>query len=101
MTPPTYNLLEAIVRALNEVIDAALENEQASEFRHDLHSKLTSAKIAMQREQNADIVQSMAHVVIALSQFVLARKPSVGPLVVEKKHLTQALKGLQRRFRET
>ena len=99
MTPATYNLLEAIVHALMKVADATLED--ASELRQDLTQRITAAKVAMQRDQAEDIVQDMAGVVVALSKFVLGRKPIVDePGRLQRKHLRSALKGLEKRYKD-
>jgi hypothetical protein len=98
MTHTTYNLLEAIVRALIEVADSALEGEAASDLRQRLGQQLTQAKVAMQRDQAEDIVQDMAGAVVALSKFVLGRKPIVDdPNNVQRKHLQAALRDLEKR----
>ena len=99
MTPVTYNLLEAIVHALMKVADATLED--ASELRQDLTQRITAAKVAMQRDQAEDIVQDMAGVVVALSKFVLGRKPVVDePGRLQRKHLRSALKGLEKCYKD-
>jgi len=100
MTPATYNLLEAIVHALIEVADASLED--ASELQQDLTQRLTGAKVAMQRDQAEDIVQDMAGVVVALSKFVLGRKPTVDdPGRLQRKHLRSALEQLESHYKRT
>lgn len=99
MTPSTFNLFEAIVRATIKIAEAALDEETAGELRQDLGQRLTQAKVSMQRDQAEDIIQDMASVVIALSKFVLSHKPVAEPKI-EKKHLQSALRDLERRYEE-
>lgn len=92
MEPTTYNLLEAMVRAVSTLARDANCDEA---LKQDLTGKLTSVKVMMQRQSDEDVVQAMAETVIALTKFVMGQKPAVEGRI-ERKHVQSALAGLQK-----
>lgn len=92
MQPTTYNLLEAMVRAVQAM---AREMNCDEALKQDLTGKLTSVKVMMQRHADEDVVQAMAETVIALTKFVTGLKPAV-ETPIQKKHVLRALEGLRK-----
>jgi hypothetical protein len=80
-----------------EVADAALDEKRAGDLKHELGQRLTQAKVSMQRGLEEDIVQDVATVVVALSKFVLGRKPGAEPSP-KREHLRAALRDLEKRY---
>lgn len=100
MTPATHNLFDALIRALSEVAEAALEPQEAGELRHNLGQQLGQAKVIMQHTQSEDIAQDTAIVAVALSKLITDRRPIIDERPLQRKHLQQALHDLEKRYEE-
>lgn len=99
MDSVTFNTLECVAHAVKLIAQSTITEDEATKIRERLNHCITVSKIALQRDQNADISQATAAAVIGLSKFMLGRKPvTEGPL--ERKHLEDTLKELSERYEE-
>lgn len=96
MNHATYNLLEGVVRATIKIAETTLPKDESDDLRADLSGKLTSLKIATQRDENEAIVQAMAQVVLALAKHVLGRPVKVGEGDVSRHDLLSVARELDK-----
>lgn len=94
----TFNAVESIGRAVKFVARTTIGREQAAEIHDKINHHLTVSKIAMQRDQDASIEQSMAALVAGLAKFTLGREPRTDGDSYTKEFFTATLADLKRHY---